>query len=242
MSQSRGGGRSRIVIDVSQAQAEAEARRSRGGRRRRLLSTGALVIIGVVLLASVFGYLWWRGFRQGPAYSLALLLDSARSEDLPAVEQFVDADQVAQGFVPQVIEKLTGAGAGALPPQVRGQVSAALPQLIPRVRGTMSQEVTSALKRFADDAAGSTPTPLVALGISRIAEIEQQDDSARVLLKREEKITELQMRRAGERWRIIAIKDDEMASTIAARLAASIPPAAAAPAPAAQGSQRRQGR
>jgi hypothetical protein len=236
MSQSRGGGRSRIVIDVAQAQAEAAARRG-GGRRRKLLSTGALVVLGVVLLAAVFGYLWWRGFRQGPAYSLAMLLDAARSEDLQAVEQFVDSDQVAQGFVPQVIEKLTGAGADAVPPQLRGQVSAALPQLIPRVRETMREDVTAALKRFADGAAGSTPTPLVALGISRIADIERQGDAARVLLRREEKTTELQMRRAGKGWRVTSIKDDEMASTIAARLTASIPP----PAPP-QNNSRRQGR
>jgi len=238
MSQSRGGGRSRIVIDVSQAQAEAQSRRGRGDRRRKLLSTGALVLLGALLLAAVGGYLWWRSYRQGPAYSLALLLDAARGEDLQAAEQYIDSEQVAQGFVPQVIEKLTGAQSAAVPPQLRGQVSAALPQLIPRVRESMREEITGALKKFADGTAGSTPIPLLALGISRAAEIEREGDNARVLLRREERTTDLTMRRDGERWRITSVKDDELASGIAARLAASIPQAAAPQ----QGGPRRQNR
>lgn len=220
------GGKSRIVIDVERARAEAEARRRRGGvRGRRVLTTGALVLLGAVLLSAVVGFLWWRQFQRGPAYSLASLLDAARREDLRGVEQYVNADAVAQGFVPQVIERLTGEGA-PVPPELRGQVSAALPQLIPRVRETMSEEVARGLKVFADRAAGETPTPLLALGVSRFAKIEEQGETARVTLEREGRATELLMRRAGERWRVENVKDEELASLIAARLAASLPQAA----------------
>ena len=45
------------------------------------------------------------------------------------------------------------------------------------------------------------------------------------------------MRRDGERWKVVTVKDDALASEIAARLAASLPPPAAAAAP-----RRRQGR
>jgi hypothetical protein len=242
MSQSRGSGssgRSRIVIDVSQAQAEAEARRR--GRGRRRLPTTALVVLGLVLLTAVGGYLWWRSYQKGPAYSLALLLDAARGEDLPRVEQFVDSEQVAQGFVPQVIEKLTSGDSAVVPPHLRGQLSGALPQLIPRVRESVGEEIARALKQFADEAAGSTPTPLLALGISRVAEIEEQGDTARVLLRREEKATELVMRRADDRWRVTSVKDAELASGIAARLAASLPQAQPSP-PPSSAPRRRPGR
>jgi hypothetical protein len=230
MSQSplRRGGKSRIVIDVSQAQAEASARRRGGGRAVKWLSRGALIALGLTLLVLVGSYLWWRSYQRGPSYSLALLVDAARREDLAAVEQLVNADTVAQGFVPQVIEKLTGEGT-PVPPQLRGQVSAALPQLIPRVRETMSEEIARSMKQFAEGAAGETPTPFLAFGISRMARIEEQGDVARVQLDREGKTTELTMRRNDERWRVETIKDDELASGIATRLAASIPQALAPP-------------
>ena len=229
MSQSRRGGRSRIVIDVAQAQAEAEARRRGGGRRRRVLSTAALA-----------GFLWWRSYQKGPAYSLALLLDAARSQDARAVEQYVEAEAVAQGFIPQVIEKLTGEGSAVVPPHLRGQLGSAMPQVIQRVREGAHEEVMGALRQFAEGVAGSTPTPLVALGVSRAAEIEQQGDAARVVVRREERTTELTMRREGDRWRVTGMKDDELAASLAARVAAGLPQQ---PQPQPQNApRRRQGR
>lgn len=231
----RGGGRrSRIVVDVARVQAEAQSNR-KGGRRRRALSMAALVVGGLLLVLLVGSYTWWQSYKKGPAYSLALLVDAAQREDLPAVEAMIDGDQVAQGFIPQVIEKLTGAGA-TLPPEARGRLTAALPQLLPRVRETVREEVAQAVKELAGQGGGRTPFFVMALGIPRAADVRETGDAATVKVNRGDKQTELTMQRTGETWKIVTVKDDELTGRLATRLAASLP---AAPPP---GPQRRSGR
>lgn len=240
MSQRAGrGGKSRIVIDVEQARAEAQAARRGGGGGRRALSITALVVIGLLVVALVGAYAWWRSFKRGPAYSLALLVDASRRGDVQAVESLIDGDRVAQAFVPQVVEKLTGEGA-PLPPQARASVPAALPQLMPRVRETVREEVARGVKAAAGEA-GDTPFILLALGMGRAAEIKEEGDAATAAFEREGKQTEFQMQRSGDLWKVVAVKNEDLAAGIAQRLAASIPQAAPPPAPA-QNQPRRRGR
>jgi hypothetical protein len=238
-SQSAGGrgGKSRIVINVAQAQAEARDRKRRPGRRRRILTIGALVILGALLLLIGGGYAWWQSYKRSPAYSLALLVDAAQRDDLPAVETLIDSDRVAQAFIPQVIEKLTGSPGGAQVPALpRGVITAALPQLLPRVRETMREEIARGLKGFSESAGGQKPFILLALGIPRVAEIKEEGDLASATFKAGERPVELGMQRDGERWKVVAVKDDELATGIASRLASSLP----ASAPPAQNQPRRR--
>ena len=238
MSQQAGRGqKSRIVIDVEQARAAARAG-GRGGRRRRPLSIAALVVVGLLLVALVGAYAWWQSYKKGPAYSLALLVDAARRDDVQEVETLIDADRVAQGFVPQVIEKLTGAGA-ALPPEARARVTAALPALLPRVRETVREEIAAGMKAAAAGV-GDTSFTVLALGIPRAAEIKEDGDAATALFAREGKQTELTMQRSGDRWKVVNVKDDDLASGISQRLAASIPQGPPPPPP--NQPRRRQGR
>ena len=234
------GKKSRIVIDVARVQAEARAARGRRfGRGGRLLSVWALVVAGVLLLLLVGGYAWWQSYKKSPAYSLALLMDAAQRDDMQGVESLVDSDQVAQGFIPQVVEKLT-AGGGQLPALPRGAVTAALPQLLPRVRETMREEVARGLKGFSEAAGGQRSFILLALGIPRVAEIKEEGDAAQATFKAGERTVELSMRRAGERWRVVTVKDDELAKGIAARLVSSLP--ASQPQPQQPPTRRRPAR
>lgn len=236
------GRKSRIVIDVAQAQAEARSRKRGPGRTKRILMLGALAVAGVLLLILVGGYAWWQSYRKSPAYSVALLLDAAQRDDIQAVESLIDSDRVAQEFMPQVIEKLTGGGAAgsaqisALP---RGVITAALPQLLPRVRETMREEIARGLKGFSESAGGQRPFILLALAVPRVAEIKEEGDAASVAFKAGERQVELMMQRDGERWKVVSVKDDELAAGIAARLASSLP--ATAPTPVNQ-PRRRSGR
>jgi hypothetical protein len=220
---------------VERVRAEARAKRGRG---RSKLSVAALVALGLLLVALVGAYAWWQSYKKGPAYSLALLVDAARRDDLQAVESLVDADRVADGFVPQVIEKLTGEGA-TLPPQARAQVAAAMPQLLPRVRETLRDEIARGVKAAAGEA-GDTPFFVLALGLPRAAEITEQGDAATAAFNREGKQTELALQRSGDIWKVVTVKDDELATGIAQRLAASIPQSP--PPPPANQPRRRQGR
>ena len=215
------GRRSRIVIDVARVQEEArrKKRRSLLGRAGRYVSVTALVIIAVVIVVLVVAYAWWRGFEKSPAYSVALLVDAAQRDDKQAVEPLIDADQIAQGFIPQVINKLTDADS-PVPPQARASLTSALPQLLPRVREGVRDEVAQDVKALSK---GHTSFLLTALAVKSAADVKEQGDRATVTVKAGDRPIELTLTRSGERWKVVNVKDDQVANDIAARLASNIP-------------------
>jgi hypothetical protein len=221
-----GGRRSRIVIDVERMQAEARARKGRRlGRAGRYLSVTGLVVIVVVLALLVGGYLWWRSFERSPAYSLALLVDAAQRGDGQTVESLTNADQINQGFIPQVMDKLPGVNP-PVSPQARVQLSAALPQFLQHapVRDEMAQELKALSK-------GHTSFLLTAFGVRSAADVKEQGDKATVAFKEGDRTVELTMARDGERWKVVGVKDDNLAGDIATRLASSVPTSSLPPAP-----------
>lgn len=234
------GHRSRIVIDVDRVRAEAQAKKGRSvvGRAGRVLGVTGLVVAGVLLVLLAGSYMWYQGFKKSPPYSLALLLDAAQHDDVAAVETLIDADQIAQGFVPQVIDNLAGTGS-QLPPQARASLTATLPTLLPRVRETMRDEIARAMKGIGQNESSNLPFFVKALGVRQMATVIERGDAATVNVKAGERPVELSMRRDGERWKLVTVKDPQLASDIATRLAASLP--AAAP-PPPQNQPRRKGR
>jgi hypothetical protein len=233
------GRKSRIVIDVERVRAEAAQKKRAGrlGRAGRALGVTGLVVLGLLLVLLVGSYAWWQSFKKSPPYSLALLLDAAQHDDVQGVETLIDADQIAQGFVPQVVENLAGAGS-QLPPQARATLTATLPALLPRVRETMRDEIARSLKGVGQGDSSQTPFFVKALGVRQMTDVNEREDVADVKLKAGERQVDLSMRRDGERWKVVTVKDPQLASEIAARLAASLP--AAQPQP--QNQPRRRGR
>lgn len=237
MSQGR---RSRIVIDVDRVRAEAQAKKGRGlGRAGRVLGVTGLIVIGALLVLLVGSYMWYQSFMKSPPYSLALLLDAAQHDDVQAVETLIDADQIAQGFVPQVIDNLAGTGS-QLPPQARASLTAMLPTLLPRVRETMRDEIARAMKGIGQNDSSNLPFFVKALGVRQMTTVIERGDAATVTVKAGERPVELSMRRDGERWKLVTVKDPQLASDIATRLAASLPAAPQPPQP--QNQPRRRGR
>ena len=233
------GRRSRIVIDVDRVRAEAQAKRERGvvGRAGRVLGVTGLIVVAVLLVLLVGSYMWYQGFKKSPPYSLALLLDAAQHDDVQAVETMIDADQIAQGFIPQVIDNLAGTGS-QLPPQARASLTATLPALLPRVRETMRDEIARALKGLSQNESSNLPFFVKALGVRQMTTVVERGDAATVTVKAGERSVELSMRRDGERWKLVTVKDPQLASDIATRLAQSLP---AAPPPQPQNQPRRRG-
>jgi hypothetical protein len=196
-----------------------------------------VIVIGALLVLLVGSYAWWQSFKKSPPYSLALLLDAAQHDDVQAVETMIDADQIAQGFVPQVIDNLAGTGS-QLPPQARASLTATLPALLPRVRETMRDEIARAMKGLSQNDSSNLPFFVKALGVRQAATVVERGDAATVTVKAGERPVELSMRRDGERWKLVTVKDPQLASDIATRLAASLP---AAPPPQPQNQPRRRG-
>lgn len=236
--------KSRIVVDLDKLEEERRARGGAGGRgpstrgrASRVLLIVAVAVIAVVAIALLAAILWWRSFQGSPAYSLALLVDAARRDDVRGVETLIDSDQIVTGLVPQVTDKLTGGV--ALPEATRRQIDAGVQNLLPRVRETMRDEVKEGVKAVGEQA-GDVPFPLLALGVRGASEVSENGEGATVKFTRGEQPVELTMRRDGARWKVTGLRDDELAARIAERVRAAMPAAAPQPTPTRQTPARRR--
>ncbi|HEY0078303.1 MAG TPA: hypothetical protein VGB73_06625 [Pyrinomonadaceae bacterium] len=222
---------SRIVVNVDDIEKErARARAARGGiskrlgRGGRILSLAGLLALGMLLLVALAGYLWYQSYKKRPAYSLALVVDAARRDDTETINALVDSDRVAQSLAPQVVNKamasVGGMGTLAAP---RKQIESAMPILLPGLREQMRAEIARGVKEVAAKSGDDLPFPLLALGVSRACdEIKEEGDAATVLFKVGERPIELSMQRVEERWKIVGVKDEELAANLAARVIGTI--------------------
>lgn len=234
----KAGRRSRIVVNLDDPNTPAmpqagggnnipRARRTGGSRLLKVLGALALVIVAVIAAVGVGGYVWWSSFRKTPAYSLALIADAALKNDQAVLDQMIDTDAVAQNFVPQVADKAlanTPGGLGNLAaPALRERLDKAMPQILPTIRQTVRDEISKNARELAARGA-NVPFPLLALGVRAAAgDIKQQDDKAFTKLNIAGRQVELGMQQNGERWRIVQVKDDELANRLAQQVQQNLP-------------------
>ena len=228
----RGGGRarSRIVIDVEQVRA-AQKKQSpleRFPRASKILAVVALIVLG----AAIGLYLGWQSYKKSPSYTVARLIDAAQHDDVRAVEELIDSDRVAEGFVPQLTDKLVAGVDAARADPIRRQIQGAMTLLLPRVRESIREEIARGIKNFAAQTGEPVPFSLLALSVWRMADVKKDGDAATADLKAGDRALQLTMQRTADaRWKIVGVKDEALAADIAARLASSLP-SAAPPAPA----------
>lgn len=243
--------RSRIVVSVDDPREKRrgdDERTSRIPRRsgRRLSKRGqrrlgiVAALIGVVLVALLAGaYSWYQSDKQSPTYSLALLADAAGRNDAQTVDQLVDIDQVTQSLVPQVVAKVSGgaqptptqpnaqANAQAqVPASVRRYVEANAGVLIPGAREGVRAALIQGIKSGVARRTESYPFFVTALGARFAAdEINVQGDVATVAFKSNGQPLVLTMQRSGggERWRVVGVQSDELATRIAQNLSLGLP-------------------
>ena len=202
------------------------AARKPGGRWKKILLGVFLVFIMAAGALAVGGYFYWQNYKQRPAYSLALTVNAAQRNDKAEFERLVDTDKIVENFVPQIAEQ-AGAGVGlgiALSPDlIRRQLDKYAPQLLPQIKEQTRAQVEAGVKEFSAKA-GNYPFWLVALGASRLTEITENGDTAKVKLSFRNRPLELTMQRAdNQQWRIVGIKDDALAREIGQQLIAKLP-------------------
>jgi hypothetical protein len=69
---------------------------------------------------------------------------------------------------------------------------------------------------------GHTSFIPTAFAVRSLADVKEQGDKADVTVNAGDRPVELTMARAGERWKVVTVKDDKTASDIATRLASSV--------------------
>lgn len=225
--------RSRIVVDIAGRGARpAGATRGAGGGAGGCtggstllrITAAVVVVIAIVLLVVGAGTLyWWHGYKQGPAYSLALLVDAAQRGDSDTVNKLIDTDRVVDSLVPQVRESIVGQ-AGGLLGALSKQFDTLVPKVLPAIKQAVRDGVTNEIKELSARAAGK-PFLLIALAIPYAADIKQEGEAATVTLKSSDRHTELQMQHnaAEGRWTVVSVKDDVLVARIVAELAKQLP-------------------
>jgi uncharacterized membrane protein len=231
--------RSRIVVNVDEprrrgvrdpdrtSQHRRPHRMSRSGRRKLTL---VAAIIGAIVVAALAGvYVWYQSYKKSPTYSLALLVDAAGRNDRQAMDQLVDADQVTRSLVPQVVAKVSAgaqSGAAQVPASVRRYVEANAGVLIPGAREQVRAALVAGIKQGVASHTESYPFFVTALGARFAADaINVQGDLANVSFKSNGQPVALGLQRsgAGERWRVVSVQSDELATRIADNLSRGLP-------------------
>ncbi|HEY0405516.1 MAG TPA: hypothetical protein VGC89_07295 [Pyrinomonadaceae bacterium] len=213
--------RSRIVVQLDRAREMAHVPK-KGSRGARVLLIVLLVLAGLLIGLAIGGFIWWRSYKTGPAYSLALLVDAAQRNDAGGIDEIVDMNKVVESFAPQVTEQAAGRFGTAFTPALRKQVEALVPKLLPRVQQRVHEEMIQRVKEVGAKAEGK-PFFLIAVSIPYILDITEDGDTAKAVGTQGEHAIELTMQRAGERWKVVGVRDEQMAKRIVDDIAKDLP-------------------
>jgi hypothetical protein len=199
---------------------EPKTKRRKGGCLKIL---GILGIFGVVILliGAVGGYFYWQSIKKTPAYSLGLIVDAARRDDKKQIEQLLDTDKVIDSFIPQITDKAVELYGKGLPVGSIAKVSQVAAPLIPAVKTRVKAELPR-LIREKTQPVENVPYWLIALFASRAVEIKEEGETAQIKSKIVDRQLELTMKRNGDVWQIVAVKDEALARQIAEKIGQEI--------------------
>ena len=191
-------------------------------RAKRGVGVFAVVLLVGALALGVGGFFYWRSFQTTPAYSLALLVDAAQHGDTATFNSLIDVDKVAQNFVPQVTEKLSARYGGVLTGPVKLIVDGLIPQFLPNVKTQIREQLNQKVQEIGIKSK-DYPFPLVALGTRWRTNITENGDMAQATVALKDRTVDLTLQRAGERWKVVGVKDDALAERIADQVAKKLP-------------------
>lgn len=190
--------------------------------KRRGIFVKILRVLGILfavaaIIGATGGYFYWQNLKKTPQYSLALLIDAARRDDQKAIDELVDTDQIVEDFVPQITGKAIELYGRNLPPQTLFKVAQAAAPLMPAVKERARAEIPNLIrektKKFEN-----VPFWAIAVGADRYLNITQETEKAFVSSKLQDRPLELALKRNGEKWQVVAVKDEELARRIADKI------------------------
>jgi len=180
----------------------------------KVLGVLGILLVFILLVGGIGSYFYWQSVKKTPAYSLALLVDAARRDDKNQVEQIVDTETVVNNFLPQITDKAIELYGRNLPPQTLTRVAQIATPLMPAIKDRAKEELPR-LIREKTQSVENIPYWLIALGAERAVEIRQTGDTAQIKSKMANRPLEMEMKRSGANWKVVAIKDEVLARRIA---------------------------
>lgn len=193
---------------------------------RRSRFRKALLILGgvtaVLALVSAIGfYLYWQSLKDTPQYSLALIVDAAKRDDQTTVNRLVDIDAVVNDFLPQITDKAVELYGRGMPQDIIQRVARVAAPVMPAIKDRARYELPGAIKQKTSEF-GYVPFEAMVLGAEQYLDIRIDGDNATIKSLEPEHDFEVMMRRDGDHWKIVAVKDDKLATNIAQRVGQEI--------------------
>ena len=183
----------------------------------KLLKIVGFVLLAVLVIGGIAGFVYWRNLKKTPQYSLALLVDAARRDDQKTIDELVDTDAVIDDFVPQITDKAVELyGRGLAPATIQKIAQAAapfLPALKERARYELPTLIRDKTQKFEN-----IPFWAIAIGAGKYLDITQDGDQAFIKSKMPERPLDVTLKKNGDKWQIIALKDDVLARKIAEKI------------------------
>lgn len=183
-------------------------------KRRKSWKAIIGALLGVLVFFGIGGYLYWRSFYGTPQYSLALLVDAAKRDDKATVDSLVDTSAVVDDFVPQIAVKAAEMYGKGLPTSVLEKLVRVATPILPAVKDRARTELPRVI-RERSQRFGDVPFFAMVVGASRYLDIVVDGDNATVKSKLVDRPFEVKMRRRGDNWQIVGVKDEALATDIA---------------------------
>lgn len=191
------------------------------GKRRKILKVLAGAVVVLLVAGGIAGYFYWQNLKKTPQYSLALLVDAARREDQKTIDEVINTNAVVDDFMPQITGKAIELYGRGLPPETISRISLiarpVMPAIKERARDALPKMIRDKTAKFQN-----IPFWAMAAGAERYLEIRTEGDIAYVKSKIPDRPLEVIMRRNGEKWQIVGVKDEELATRIAEKVGQSI--------------------
>src|SRR5690606_20797271 len=184
---------------------------------RKFLKYFSVATLLVLFAAAAAAYFYWRNVQHTPQYSIALVVDAARSGDDERFNELVDIDSVVDNFVPQITANAVELYGRGLPPEVLSKAELAAAPFIPAIKEKARAELPKVIKAKTKQLE-KVPFAALVFGADRYLNINIDGALATVKSVRPEDSFTLEMRRDGERWVIVGLTDEQLAESIARRI------------------------
>lgn len=183
-------------------------------RKGRLLSIAAVILLVIVGIGGGSVWVYYQSLRGTPQYSLALLVDAAKRDDKATIDELIDTNAVVDDFVPQITDKAVEMYGRGLPPQVISQLTTLAAPLMPAIKEKARRELPRVIRRRTERF-GYVPFWGMVMGADHYLAITIDGDVAYVKSKLPEHPLEVTMRRSGDKWQIVGVKEEQLATDIA---------------------------
>lgn len=191
------------------------------GKTGKILAVFAALLGLLILIGAIGGYFYWQSLKKTPQYSLALLIDAARNEDQKTIDSLVNTDSVVDDFLPQITDKAVELYGKGLPQTTISKVAQVAVPLLPAIKDRARVEIPRVI-REKTDRFSNIPFFAMVIGADRYLEINQTGDTAIVKSKIPERPLELKLKKNGDKWQVIAVKDEQLATRIAQKIGQEI--------------------